>query len=261
VPGSIEAAIRRCIARTDFALQPWFRLCREIRAERDSEPKGSAFSSAYWSEVRRRGTAPFDGFDRYESDASYRRYLESIRESKLRAAESLLDTFDFGRYRRILEIGSGDMPQAYLTRLRHPQITYTATDFDAFVIDQCGKLPMLSEIHKEVLDANAVEASQLRNIDLLLSWSLEFSLDDAQLVRLFSACREASVPYLLCSHTTIGPLRYAAGAREVAAGGPRKALLGRLRSVGAIVLLANSAGLTLRWKAWHVNHAALFLAP
>jgi len=38
-------------------------------------------------------------------------------------------------------------------------------------------------------------------------------------------------------------------------------MLGWLRSVGEIARLARESGMSLQWKSYHVNHAALFFAP
>lgn len=264
------AELRRIVGsglrRADFLLQPHFRLAQELFVE-DHGAGARVRSVQEWSNIRRAEAGPTgESGHRYASDKDYRRYLTSIRESKILSVCSLVDAFDFGRYARILELGCGDMPQASVICARYPGILYTATDFDPFVIDSCARVPMLNGIRKHVLDVTRSDLREVGEHDLVMSWSLEFELDDTQLVNLFAACRRLTVPYLLCSHTTIGPLGYLSWARSPAArkraarmDGVRP--LGWLRSVGEIARLAGEAGMTLRSNSYHVNHAALFFAP
>lgn len=243
--------------RADFFLQPYVRLTREVYVD---EPSVAARDEApaSWSAHRATRTAPWGPEDRYGSDDAYRNYLSSIHETKIRSAESLAAAFDFGRYPRVLELGCGDMPQAYTIASRFPAVEYTATDFDPLVIERCARLPILDGLRKSVLDVRGPGRAQVGGHDLVTSWTLEFSLEDAELVNLFAACREHAVPYLLCTHATVGPLRWLSHPPAASPGAKR---LGSLRSVGRIAQLARSAGLRLQWRAYHVNHAVLFLAP
>jgi O-methyltransferase domain len=260
--------IGRGLQRVDFLLQSYFCLTRELYVDdRDSSPGAGMDTAEDWSRLRQVRTAPFaDGADRYESDASYLRYLSTIHEGKVLSVLSLMKTFNFGSYGRILELGCGDMPQAYTICSKFPDISYSATDFDPKVIEKCARLPLLRGIRKSVLDVAHDDLSQLRNHDLVMSWSLEFSLEDSQLIRLFAASKKHSVPYLLASHTTIGPVNCLSTAlssalRRKPAKGSRMRMLGRLRSAGELARLAKQAGMTLRSSAFHVNHAVLFFVP
>ncbi|APV48480.1 hypothetical protein BWI17_01525 [Betaproteobacteria bacterium GR16-43] len=235
--------------RADFFLQPYVRLTREVYAD----------ATTSWGADRATRTAPWRDEDRYGSDAAYRNYLSSIHEAKIRSVESLAAAFDFARYPRVLELGCGDMPQAFTIATRFPAVHYTATDFDPLVIEHCSRLPMLEGIRKSVLDVRGGDREQVRHHDLVTSWTLEFSLEDAELANVFAACRESGVPYLLCTHATLGPIGWLSGRPPVAEAGSKR--LGSLRSVGRIAQIARAAGMSLRWKAYHVNHAALFFAP
>lgn len=265
VTANIKNFAGECIRRLDFQLQSRLCLTRELHVEDPDAALGAGvYSAGEWGRARQARTEPFGAIgDRYASDAGYLRYLAEIHESKIRPVLSLIEALDFSRYRRIMELGCGDMPQAYTICSRYPDISYDATDFDARVIEQCSRLPLLAGIRKSVLDVVSSDLDALRNHDLIISWSLEFALEDRQLTGLFAACRRHCVPYLLCTHTAIGPIGYlsrAPGERKRAdpAQRARTRRLGWLRSTGEIARLARQAGMTLQWKAYHVNHAALY---
>lgn len=262
----LRAIVSTGIRQADFLLQSRLCLTQPLFVE-DPAAASSAgpYTAADWSRIRQKQTAPF-GPDqyRYDSDDTYRQYLAHVHEDKILSVQLLMKHFDFGRYRRILELGCGDMPQAHAICSRFPAILYTATDFDPAVIENCGRLPMLSGIRKLVLDAARDDLDELGNNDLVISWSLEFSLEDQHLTRLFAACRRHSVPYLLCTHTAVGPLAYLRRSwmqwcQQSNPQGLR--LLGRLRSVGEIARLARQAGMMLQSRAYYVNHAVMLFTP
>lgn len=163
-----------------------------------------------WSIARQRDL-PWD------NDESYLRYIFGREGMNVIGAISLAQQFDFGRYRSVWEIGCGDMAQAYITRRLYPSIRYVATDLDPWVIDRCSKLSVLEGIDKRVLDVLSVAEHEapFAGSDLLVSWGMEYALDDEQFLRLLRMARRQQVPYLMCSATTIGLgkyLRYVAGA-------------------------------------------------
>lgn len=263
--GSVMAA---GVKRLDFLLQEHCRIAYPLFIEGPTEIDLShVIASEDWRRIRQQQIASSGaGADRYNSDQHYRRYLSWVREGKLHSVESLLRVFDFGRFRRPIELGCGDMPQAYTIIARFPTIEYTATDFDSHVIECCARLPILGGIRKFVFDVTRDDLDALKNYDLVLSWSLEFSLQDDQLLKLFRACSNHSVPYLLCSHTTIGPLgylywAYIARKQKVQGGGNCLRLFGWMRSVAELTRLAESAGMRLQWSSYCVNHAVLFFVP
>src|SRR5687768_13390862 len=171
--GIVGAGMRQA----DFFLQSRVCLVQPLFVEDPAAVPGAGLYTADdWSRVRRRQTAPFGpDVDRYGSDADYRQYLSSIHEGKMLSVQSLMGAFDFSRYRRIIELGCGDMPQAYRICSRYPDIVYTATDFDPYVIERCSRLPLLSGIRKSVFDVMQDDLEELKNHDFVMSWSLEFS--------------------------------------------------------------------------------------
>ena len=255
------------LRQVDFLLQCRFCLVEPFFVEDPAAAGAGIYTTEDWNRIRQHQTAPLGSHeDRYGSDVAYRRYLASIHQSKILSVQSLLRAFDFREYDRILELGCGDMPQAFVVSSQFPDIAYTATDFDPQVIASCTRLPLLSGISKFVFDVARDDLGVLQHHDLAISWSLEFSLCDEQLVNLFAACRTYRVPYLLCTHTAIGPIGYLRRAcsmklqaKPVPGDGHR--MIGWLRSAGEIARLARQAGMTLRSKALHVNHVALLFTP
>jgi|SRR5882672_1251626 len=259
---------RKFARRADILLQSEACLVQPLVVEEPAaNPGAGVYSSVDWSQIRRVRTEPFrPELDRYGSDDNYRQYLASVAAAKIAPVEALFGSFDFERYRRIIELGCGDMPQAYAVGLRYPGVRYTATDFDATVIEKCSRIQLLAGIRKMVIDVTRDDLDELRNHDLVVSWSFEYSLSDAQLSNLFAACKRNSVPYLLCTHTAIGPLEYLVGAFSSAylknrLGENRLRLLGWLRSVGEIARLAKRAGMRLEWKSRYLNYVMLLLVP
>jgi hypothetical protein len=266
--GGVRDLIGAGVRRLDGWCEPHFRLTRPLYVADPAAAAGAGVWSAQeWQRHRRAATAPFEAHaDRCAGDAQYARYLVAIHEAKLRAVLALADTFDFGPYRRVLELGCGDMAQAFVLCGRLPGLAYTATDFDAGVIADCARLPLLAGIDKRVFDVTGPDLGLLDGHDLALSWSLEFSLDDAQLTRLFAACKAHAVPWLLCTHTGIGPLRFwleapRASRQRRYAREPGWRLHGWLRSAGQIATLAGAAGIALAWRARLANHTALLFEP
>lgn len=156
-----------------------------------------------WSIARQRDM-PWD------SDETYLQHIFGSEGMNVIAPISLARIFDFSRYRSIWEIGCGDMPQAYVIHRLYPRIRYVATDLDPWVIDRCSRLRVLEGIDKRVLDVLAISETEVpfAGSELLVSWGMEYALDDAQFLRLLGMARRHRVPYLMCSATTIGLGKY-----------------------------------------------------
>ena len=264
-----QSIVSAGLRQVDFLLQSRFCLVQPFFVEDPAAAAGAGiYTTEEWNRIRQHQTAPLGSDeDRYGSDDAYRRYLASIHQSKIQSVQSLLRMFDFRKYDRILELGCGDMPQAFVVSSQFPDISYTATDFDPHVIASCARLPLLSGIRKFVFDVTRDDLGVLQHHDLAVSWSLEFSLNNEQLVNLFAACRTYSVPYLLCTHAAIGPIGYLhrsclmkKQAKQVPTRN-RHRIIGWLRSVGELARLARQAGMGLQSKALHVNHVALLFVP
>ena len=168
---------------------------------------------------------------------------------------SLAKVFDFSRYHSIFEIGCGDMAQAYVIHHLNPHTRYVATDLDPYVIDRCAGLSVLKGIDMRVLDVLSIGNHEcpFAGFDLLMSWGMEYALDDAQLLKLFCMVERAGIPYLMCSASTIGLtprgiIRDHMDARRnrtLIKQGKLRAT-GWLRSVGKFRRLAEEAGLEMR---------------
>lgn len=167
------------------------------------------YTAEDWTVTRQKGLAA-TGTDgtQFDSNEKYLRYIFGTEGINVIGAIALAQRFDFGRYRSIFEIGCGDMAQAYVLHSIHPGIRYVATDLDPYVIERCEKLSILNGIEKRVIDVLSMTEAPFRGYDLLVSWGMEYALDDTQLLQLLATVRSARVPYLLCSATTTGIGKY-----------------------------------------------------
>ncbi|MFL6623372.1 MAG: hypothetical protein ACJ8NR_12335, partial [Sulfurifustis sp.] len=219
------------------------------------------YSAEDWSTVRREDL-PWD------SDETYLGYIFGREGINVIGAITLAGVFDFSRFRSIFEIGCGDMAQAYVIHRLHPAIRYVATDLDGSVIERCAKLSVLDGIEKRVLDVLAVAEGRapFAGFDLLMSWGMEYALDDRQLLQLYAMARVHEVPYLLCSATTAGIGKYfrhllqtrrrARGVRE-----RRLRLTGWERSPLRFQRLARRVGLRVTVLGRFGYHFCMLLEP
>lgn len=211
------------------------------------------FSAAEWGVTRRKGADVFgtDG-TQYDTDQKYLRHVFGTESTNVIGAILLAKLFDFQRYKSILEIGCGDMAQAFVIHHLHPNIAYTATDLDSYIIERCSTLKLLDGIEKRVLDiAASGDEVALDRFDLLMSWGVDYALDDDQFIGLLRMIRHANVPYLMCSATALGPVKYVAHwltqknkSRLLEEGKLR--VQGRNRSARRFQRLAQAAGVKAR---------------
>jgi len=207
-----------------------------------------------WTNARRKGWAALgtDGTHLANAD-SYIRYILGAESINLIGVLSLAKVFDFGRYNSIFEIGCGDMAQAYVIHRLFPDIRYVATDLDPYVIDRCSELSVLAGIEKRVLDVLAIPDNELpfSRFGLLMSWGMEYALNDEQLLRLFRMVARSEIPYLMCSTSTIGLVQYARDwvhAEKVRTLVEQRKLrmTGWRRSIAKFRSLSSQAGLEMR---------------
>ena len=169
------------------------------------------YTAEDWSRTRQKGLSHHgtDGSE-FDNDENYLRYIFGAEGMNVIGAISLAQHFDFSRYRSIFEIGCGDMAQAYILHRLHPQIRYVATDLDSYIIERCARLSVLDGIDKRALNVLSVapDHAPFAGFDLLMSWGMEYALDDEQLLQLFALAHRHRVPYLLCSATTTGLGKY-----------------------------------------------------
>lgn len=167
-----------------------------------------AYSQEEWTQARARGYRGA-GADSAQlaTDESYLRRIFSAHVYNLHAALRLAATYDFSRHQSILELGCGEMIQAYILTRINPHLRYKATDFDPYIIEKCHALRILAPLEKAVLDVATLTAADLAGFDLVLSWELLYALDDARISTLFRAAGAAGVPLLACTSQLTGPLR------------------------------------------------------
>jgi hypothetical protein len=156
-------------------------------------------------ELGYRGT----GLDSSELDDD-RKYLSRIFQVQYRnflSAQRLCQVFDFKQYDAVLELGSGEMVQAFVISKLYPHLHYCASDFDPYIIEKCSSLPLLSNIEKRVVDVSRLTTGDLQSFQIVLSWELLYALDDSKLLSLFDACGKARVSMIACTTQLTGPLR------------------------------------------------------
>jgi len=218
--------------------------------------------------MRRQGAAVSGGLGALDSDESYVDYILGQESINLIGVMSLARVFDFSKYRSIFEIGCGDMAQAYVIHRLHPDIRYVATDLDPYVIERCAQLRILDGIEKSVLDVLSISDQHLpfADFELLMSWGMEYALDDEQLLRLFRKVEIAGLPYLMCSASMIGLIEYARyriGTRKMSNLIKQRKLrmTGWRRSIGRFRSLARTAGLEMRILGRFGYHFCVLLTP
>jgi hypothetical protein len=206
-----------------------------------------------WSTARREGWAALgtDG-THLANDDNYIRHILGAESINLIGVLSLAKVFDFGHYASIFEIGCGDMAQAYVIHRLFPDIRYVATDLDPYVIERCSLLSVLTGIEKRVLNVLAIPDEELpfSEFGLLMSWGMEYALNDDQLLRLFRMVARVRIPYLMCSASTIGLVQYTRDlvrARKVRTLVEQRKLrmTGWRRSIGKFRSLAHQEGLEM----------------
>lgn len=171
-----------------------------------------ALSAEEWSASRKTGSMIFGTNGRqYDSDASYYRHILGVEAKNTLGAISLAQTFDFGSFRSIFEIGCGDMAQAWVIHSLYPSLRYVATDLDPYIIESCDRINALRGIEKRVLDVRTLTESNLPFVgfDLLISWGVDYALEDSEITRLMTFVARNRCTYLMCSATTVGLIRLA----------------------------------------------------
>lgn len=264
-------AVKNMISEIDL----WMGACVSLEAlsyttNPNTVDAGSGVETAKdWSNTRRKGSLlrGTDGTE-LDTDDKYVRYIFGVESMNLIDALSLAKVFDLSHYQSIFEIGCGDLAQAFVIHRLYPHIRYVATDLDPYVIDRCEQLSVLKGIEKRVLDVRSVSDQEIpfAGFDLLMSWGMEYALDDEQLLRLLHMVRRTGVPYLMCSATAIGPMQYArycmgASRRRVLIDQNKLRMTGWRRSVGKFHRLAQQAGLKTEPLGQFGYHFCMLLNP
>lgn len=155
------------------------------------------------------------GYNKIGADASavsnnqkYLGRIFSTERRKLLAALSLAEHFDFNNYSSILEIGCGEMIQAFVIKNSFPHVRYRATDLDSYIIEKCAQLSVLANLEKGTFNLMDDGLEKFEGIDLVIGWGVEYAIDRKHLFQFLRSARERSVPVLLCTQQIIGMLRY-----------------------------------------------------
>ena len=156
--------------------------------ERWSVSRQGSYTAEEWSHARMAGYRGNEaGRPLLDTEEGYRHQLATHNAPAVQAANRLAVTLNFQCYHSILEIGCGEMAQAYTLTSLFSHLRYRATDFDPFVIEKCLRLPLLNRIEKGVLDVSRIAASDLAGFDLLTGWEIIYALDEPVLHTVLSA--------------------------------------------------------------------------
>ena len=169
------------------------------------------YDATEWSATRQKGNKSYgtDG-TQYDSEEKYLQYAFGLESYRIVSAILLANRFNLADYGRVLELGCGDMVQSFVLKRRFPQLRLVATDYDPYVIERCGRLQVLDGIEKRVLDVLKIPDSDnpFADTDLIMSWGLDYAIDDDQFLDLLGIVKRAGVPYLMCSPTVAGPIKH-----------------------------------------------------
>ena len=167
------------------------------------------YSSEEWTKARSSGYRDAgENSSELDSNESYLSRILTKHSRNTLASLRLLRTFEFQSYGSILELGCGEMVQAFVIKSAYPRIRYRATDFDPFIVDKCSRLSILDGLEKDVLDVAGLSAEMLHDFDLLISWEMDYALDNDKLLAILRSAKEANVPYLTCNTQYIGLIKY-----------------------------------------------------
>jgi hypothetical protein len=268
----MTGALRRRVRNILISIDPWtsgsLRLKEPVYTEDPNLLTGAGvYSAEEWSSSRRKG-AVLCGRDgsQYDNDHKYLEYIFHIESMKVLSAICLASHFDFGKYDRVIEIGCGDMPQALVVKNMFPDLQYLATDYDPYVIARCSDLSILKNIEKAVFDASGPNLDVIEGCELLLSWGVDYALEDKYLLRLLCACKEHRICFLLCSPSIIGLIRLLihivrkrADARKLSEHNIR--MHGWSRSLGSFRHLARRAGMRMEVIGKCGSYLCLLFTP
>jgi hypothetical protein len=202
-------SVRQLILNADNAVGQLFSLRLPAYIQENILVEGAgAYTPDEWSKTRALGYRSA-GQDSSELDDDGK-YLARIFQTQYRnflTAQRLGQVFDFRQYDSVLELGCGEMVQAFVIKKLYPRLRYCASDFDPYIIEKCSRLPLLSNIEKQVLDVSVLKAETLQAFQLVLSWEVAYALDENNLLRLFGALGEAKVSMIICTTQLTGPMR------------------------------------------------------
>ena len=166
------------------------------------------YSSSDWSEARARGYREAgENTCSLDSGEAYWHRIFTTQARNVAAALRLVKTLDLARYPSIVEVGCGEMVQAFVVKCACPSTRYKATDFDPYIIDKCSKLSLLDPIEKGILDISQVARADLAGFNLLIAWEVLYALDDLKVKTLLSAAAQAGTSVLVCTTQSLGPIR------------------------------------------------------
>lgn len=166
------------------------------------------YTQQEWTRARQLGyrEAGLDSSD-LDEDAKYLARMFQTQYRNLISAKRLCQMIDFTKFESVLEIGCGEMVQAFVITALYPHLRYLASDIDPYIIRKCSRLPLLRNIEKRVLDVSTLSSKDLRGTQLVLSWELFYALNDDRLLHLFHLLGEARISMLVSSTQLTGPLR------------------------------------------------------
>lgn len=202
-------SIRQLILNIDNAAGRFlsFKLAAYIKEQILIDGAGP-YTREEWAKARALGYREAGlGSSDLDEDKKYLGRMFQVQYRNFLSAQRLCKVLDFRKYDSVLELGCGEMVQAFVITQRYPHLQYCASDVDAYVIDKCLQLPLLRSIEKRIIDVSNLKSNDLRDVQLVLSWELTYALDDEKLIHLFSVLGDAKVSMMICTTQLTGLLR------------------------------------------------------
>tara|TARA_B100000519_G_scaffold203116_1_gene224196 strand:+ start:830 stop:1597 length:768 start_codon:yes stop_codon:yes gene_type:complete len=160
---------------------------------------GSGIYEAHeWSLTRKKGHETYgtDGSE-YDNNKKYLQYIFTLESKKIHQAISLKNHLDFTKYSHVLEFGCGSMVPSFVIKNSFPHLSYLATDYDPYIIEQCSKLSLLDGIDKAVFDLRRDKMDNFANVDLLICWGLDACIKDEYILKLLSFAKDRQIPLVM----------------------------------------------------------------
>lgn len=235
--------------------------CKAYTWDKTLAGSDGVYSVSEWSTTRR--AQELADTYRDSTDENYKKTIQS-RPDKVLLTNAICKTLDFGSVKSVGEIGGVPYMQARQIVEKYPSLKYLATDQDAASNDVLARVPMLSKLNIQTFDAKQGDLSLFDDCDWIITFAVDYALDDEDIMRLLGYLRDKRKTWLLFSVSIAGLPRYL----RLRAGFLQRALIGRPqrfhgweRSIGWFSSACDSFGLHLEDRGKIGGYRLLWISP